>query len=256
MDRASNGTSSALGAERNRKSPLPSLSLRYRFSVRTTATKRTHDSFQQVCCWPVLFNRWSPPHVYTCAAPAMEGKKSNVSLWILPGSGSKWCRITLWPRHPPYRSNCPVNTAFMTFTLSSTLGRTTSPLECKTRRVNGGITMGCGVSVRLGAVMSKPWKISSTMGPVMLPSLFTAAVVADVGTCHFSFGRPLLFLSSADFPLSSLFSTTILGVIVGPCTLSSHVYIPPIPRPFYRVRASPAPCTPTPFLLAGANKYK
>ena len=45
--------------------------------------------------------------------------------------------------------------------------------------------------MRLGAVMSKLWKTSSTTGPATLLSLSTAAVVADVGICLFSLGRPL-----------------------------------------------------------------
>ena len=87
-------------------------------------------------------------------------------------------------------------------------------------------------------------------------AFLTATVVADVGICLFLLGHPLLFLSFTYFPLSSLFSTTIFIVIVGPYILTSQVYIPPILHPFYHVYLSPAPHTPTTSLLAGTNKYK
>ena len=149
-------------------------------SPKTTAAKQTHGSFQQVPCWPVLSNRSPPPHVYICAAPAMEEKRCDLYSWIHRGSGSKWSPITPCPHHPLCHSGYPVAISSTTFTPSSTSERTTLQLACKTHLANGGFMTGCGSLVRPGAITSKLRKISSSMDPAMPLSLFTAVAIADV----------------------------------------------------------------------------
>ena len=95
--------------------------------------KQAHGLFRQATCWPALFSRSSPPCVYISVVPAMEGKRYNLSLRILPGSDSKWDLITPSPHRPLYRFGSPVAILFTTFTPSS-ISRG-GPLHCSCARL-------------------------------------------------------------------------------------------------------------------------
>ena len=110
-------------------------------------------------------NYSSPPCIYICVVPVMEGKRYNLSLRILPGSDSKWNPITPSPRRPLYCLGSLVAILFTTFTPSTISGGTTSLLVCETRLANGGIMTGCGSLVWLNPITSKWRKIPSLMDP-------------------------------------------------------------------------------------------